>query len=1372
MSLLPFLPSGGIAYPGFSNLTGKNLQIFSPHDSVTPILDLDDEDFEDLVELNGQKFGIAVQNLTVGYDEGSSLTLVTSEDWSNPAILPGCTVLFRATINKIHDITTQPSWVQNAGTTGQALLFSGKVDDVSLSGDPESGSGASYSCKGWMFWASLVSVHLKFPSGFKLPERLYNYDSTDDSAEYKRSIKKAATFITGKSAYNYAPFGYTGIAPPNASYGTGAPINSTDNKKMKVGEILKDLFASHGESLKREGCVPDSWVPYDGTGTLPWVQAELDGLDAIPDKIVLVGTNFLDAVKQILRKSYPNYSVMVDRSKVWHFTPILDNLKTTAQSPSDILAPDKWLATRLGVITLKLAEPVGGGDTRVFGKLIKGNLSHKISDRYTAVRIVGHEKVVTSEASTLNATLKPAWGQGNASQQTNLQSGYMQGGLESSVNRHWDRGDNNLGIPLYKCEVVSGTICKLTFKGFNSELWPHTNDEWNGNTVLLGNSLNEIQSGNWIWVQSSGRYTVLDCYNVANVGDGNPGFALEVEGRGQLIPLAVQTEHSSGNEQGARIQLTDDFGLETTVAPNQLSVTHRMFKIEETTTTIGDSLNSDPSTPCNIRGIVALGGRPNQPSGGIPGQPGPSTLEEFGQSLGGTAMSAFGRLQSKAGNGGEFWFGGSLIIPFSALRRAQQKHTGGAGVPNFCQRGGALPSNEVKVVYEKSTQTFRETRVPALAPSGEETFAGTAFLTAGVRRELLIRAERWIDDSQQAEFDKFAAMILRTVSDLEPSGDGWEWIETSKYLSLIDLHFRLMIDWYHSWGGPVGGGGGQIVGIQQAVVTRISYDFESDSCTMSLDSRYNPLGSYGYDNLQEAFISAKRIKEIEEARAKAERTRQCYDALHSLHPASDYPVHPLCQDQVVRSSGPGKGKPSPPLSCHGTDDGVNASMGAEGAAAAGSSGGYAGSQYASTFSLSSGIGWYLEPFFDTQGNLFFYDRFGGVQAGDASALVAGVSTHPNIAVGSGNSNWKNDPLRKSHEMASLALALLNNILGADPAEPAQTKYNTVSDYNSGTGVVTLTYDNMNTNAFSNGMLVISSGPTDSPLVYIASNTAGTITLKTPGGGLPSTDKIPIGSHVYVMAQRKPLPGGSYAAGTRMFKNGSTWYGVQPDGTIKSATITGSTNFVPGATPAATITTALPSVPTLLGIPGSGSSGSELMYKDGKMVSTPVLRDNANNVRDWITGARLPVSYVDTATYDATAEALRILCPAGVDTLVVREILSVPAWYAPSGGPLDAIFVLPYYSDGNDTTEIHFDVRWRWLDIKDDLTAISWNVPSADLAPGSSAYELDEFIIDASGASWNGQRYLQVEIIAGRSGDSNPDDISIVGFNVRSGVKYN
>lgn len=1164
--LLPLLSTGGIAYPGFTTLTGKNLIIWGPHDPITPILNLSDADFRNSVNIGGYKFGIAVKGLVSSYDEGQTMEIVTSEDWSNPQLVPGCKVEFYGSVSNTHNVYgTQPSWVLNALGTGIQLLFSGKIDDVQMSGDPSTGSGISYSCRGWMAWADLVDVVLDFPNGFRLPERIYNADPTDDQAEYKRSIKKSTALITNASFYKYTPFGYTGIAPPDLIHGSGAPQNTAANRKMKVGEIIKDLFGSHGLRLKREGVVPDSWDYINQAGIAPYVQAELDTLSFIPDKTVLAGMKFLEAIKYVVRRTYPNYSVWVDRAKIWHFTPVLDNLTTDAQAPVDVFLPAKWASSRLGVILLKLAEPVGGNDKRVFGKLIQGSIAQRISDRYTAVRIVGHEIVVTSEASTLNGSLKNQWGYGNAAQQTNLQSGYMAGGLDSSVNRHWDRGDANMGIPVYKMEALTGTVVKISFKGgYRSELWPHTNDEWNGTTVLLASSLNLVQTGTFSWVQAAERYTVLDCYNILDIdGAGTPGFALEVEGRNQLSPGAFITEFSSGSSGGAQIQLTDDFGLETTISPNQLSVTYRMFKIEETTATYGDSLNSDPSTPCNIRGIVALGnGRTNSPSGGIPGNPNPGSLEAFGQSLGGTAATAMGRLHSKAGGGGEFWFGGSLIIPFSALRRGSQKLTnGGQGIPNQCVRGGSLPAPEVKVVYEKSTQTFREIRVPALAPSGEETFAGTSYIISGVRRELVIKAERFIDNSQKPEFEKLAAAILRTVSDLEPSGD-WEWIETSRYLSLSDLHFRLDVDWYHQWGIGVGVGGGNNTGIRQAVVTRISYDFESETATMSLDTRYNPLGAYSYDTLRDAIISAKRLKEIEEARQKSERTKQCLDSIQSYRPTNEL-ILPQCQDAVLTSSGPGKGKPGSPVSCHATDDMVKLSIGPEGTAAAGSGGGYALSQYPNNFSLNEGIGWYLDPFFDTLGNLFFYDRYGGIQAGDRSALTEGNKLHPSINVDNTNANWKNDPLRKSQEMASLALSLLRYLFGANSAEPIQTKYNTVTNYNPTTGVVTLTYDNLIVNGYTNGLIAINGGPTNQPLLYVASNTAGTVTLKLPGGGYPPAGDILVGDHVYLMAQRKPLPNSSLAAGTRMLKDtAGTWFAVEPTGVVKAVTISGATDFTP------------------------------------------------------------------------------------------------------------------------------------------------------------------------------------------------------------------
>ena len=1155
---IPLLPSGSIAAPGIGRIRDKLLRIYFVKNPTILAYEIDDDGFQDGVFLGtDRKVGIGIRTLESSYDEGTTLVFDTTEDWSAPSITPGSRVTFHANVEELYTATSQPDWVTNAGSTGQRLLFSGKIDEAKLSGDASSGYGITYIVRGWIFWANSVPVTLTFANGARLPERIYNADPSDDPAEYKRSIKKSTVAVTGQ-IYNYAPYGLTGIRGPTATHATGLDINTQSNKMMNAGEIIKDLIASHGLTLKAEGCVPDNWDPYYGTGAKPFVDAELDAMTMVPSKIILADMKFLEAIRTILRYTYPNYSVWIDADKVWHFTAVLDNLKETATKIADVLSPSYWLPSRLGVITLKLAEPVGNGDTRVFGRLLGGTISSKTSDRYTAVRIIGAEVTTTSEASTSNGSLRPVWGNGNEIQRLNLQAGYKNGGLEASSHRHWDRGDANYGIPVYSATQLTATTIKIVFKGYRSELWPHTNDEWNGSTLLLANSLNHVQSGTFIWTDNAEKFTIIDSYNVTDVGDGNPGYAVEIDATGHLtLAASIETEVTTGHQRGAQIQLSDDWGHSTTLAPNQLSVTYRFYEL--VTTTPGDSINTNPGTPCNARAIIpTVPARANSPAGGYPGF-GSGDLVQFGQSLGGTAATMLGRLHSKAGAGGEFWFGGKLIIPFAALRNAQQKHRGDTQSPDFCKRGGAVEAPEVKVVYEKTTESYHEIRVPA-----GESFAGTAYIISGVQRELIVKVNDFIDASQQTEFENLARMILRSVSDLEPTGDGWQWIDCRRFLSLVDLHFRLGVNFYRPPNIAVGGSAP--FSLQHAVVTKITFDFVTDTVTTSLDTRYNPLGSYSYETLANALVSAKRLKSIEEARAKAARARQCAESLQSQRVSGSDLVSPICTDNIVKSTGPGRGRPINVVNCHPTEDLVPTTDGILTPTSADNAAGYSASEVSSTVNLSSGMAPALEPFRDTRGMLFFYDRRGAVLRGDESSLDEGESEHSDVLVDNAFAGWKEMPLRKSHEMGSLALSLLRYLLGADASEPAQTNYNSVAEYDADLGHITLRYDNLVADAYINGMVVISDGPGNKPVLYIGDHTDGLIILKEPAGGFPAAEDIPEGAHIFIVAQRKPIPDDTFASGTRMFKDtNGDWFAVEPDGTIKAVTVSGATNFAPTCT---------------------------------------------------------------------------------------------------------------------------------------------------------------------------------------------------------------
>lgn len=1257
MSLLALLPHGGSVFPGFSRLKQKRLVIYYPTNSEVIQHDIQDTHFAEGYELqvnSGYKVGIAISRITSAYDEGQTMEIVTNEDWSYPMIGVGARVEFWAEVSEVHVASKEPAWVQNAQGTGQKLLFSGKIESVRQFAAAGEGSGVSYLCRSWIHFGSFIDVVNEFGNGYRLPERLYNVDSTDDPVEYKRSIKGSTSAPTSP-LYNYAPWGLSGILGATGTHASGAATNTTNNKKMTVKEIIIDLFASHGKQLKREGIVPSTWGHINGTGTKPYVEAELNALTFVPDKIILSGIKFLDAIKSVLRKSYPNYGIWVDRSRVWHFTPILDNLSPSATNASQILNPGFWVDTRLGIVGIRLAEPEAGDTGRVFGRLARGDAGSDTSDRYTAVRIVGHEIVTTEEVSVADGTLLPAWGNGSAPVQTNLESGYQHQGPAASVNRHWDRGDTGNGIPLYKTVAGSGTKIRLYFKGHFSELWPHTTDEWNGTSCLYCPTygLAVAGSGIFTWYQHAQRFTILDCENVTDIGDGEPGYWVEIDPEGALTTSSIQTYLSGGNWAGARIQLADDLALPTTVNPNLASMTYRMFSISSTTITREDqTITDNPAEVCQARAYLPTGPLRPDAMGQTPGVAGPTNLLEFGQSLGGTSISALGRIHSQAGPGGEFWFAGKLIIPLAAIRRGKTKQN--RTTPDVCKRGGAILNEGLKVVITRTTESFREVRVPPLSSSGEETFGGTAAIVAGVRRELIIKSDDFIDASQATEYEKLATALFRTTADIEPSGEGFTFIAPEKYLSLIDLHFRLDLDFYRTFAV----GGLAPWGLKNAIVTRIDYDFSSGEAIMSMTKSHNPLGSFEYDSLRDALVSAKRVREIDAARRREQRARQCANSYQKITPIAEYQGH-LCTDLLERSSGPNRGKAPPPVNCHASDDLIETPDGIE-VTATGGSGGYPSGGYPTTFDLSSGLGWQVLPFRDTLGRLYLYDRSGGILRGDESAIVEGEELHPNAIGTEALAGWDEPPLRRGHEMATLALNMFSYLTGLDPATPAQTIYNIVEDYDDATGIITLHYNNLVVSAYANGLAAISDGPDPLPHLYIDDNDEGTITLKEPSKGFPSAAIIKPGAHIYIVAQRKPLPGSGFARGTRMFKDSAgDWFGVEPDGTIEKATVTGSTNFVP----AATTTTGSPvftPIPKIVGLlvsdPNSHFQNASNTADSHLEELGFVLAEETRRVKMWA-GMLTGISgQQGTPTYNGSIKQYVRRCNASADsTIIVKSV---------------------------------------------------------------------------------------------------------------------
>lgn len=1157
MSLLPYMPSGGSSYPGFSTLTGKALEIYHPLNPTTPLYTVTDDDFRDGFEVGGATVPISVPRLSVNYLEGKTLTIQVIEDWTSPFIPLNATIKFYANIPETWTQGGSLGWTKNEGSTGQSLIFAGRVSAVAQTGVEGEGYGAVYTCRGLLYYANMVSVVTAIPDkdGIQIPRRYYNVDGTDNRSLWRQSIKKNSSFLSG-GMYNYAPYGDTGIRSANTTHASGMPQNLNDNQKMTVGEIIKDLFGSHGEPLKKEGVIPSDWNPETDDGTTPYVQAELDLLDIVPGETGFSGsTSFIEAIRQIIKTTYPNYAVWVTDAGIWHFTPILDNLKETANDEEHVLDPAQWKSTRLPTVAVKLAEPEPADDATgraageiIYGRLIRAGISQGTDDRYTAVRITGSETVETSEASTQKGNLTPAWGGGNAAAQAALQSGYVAGGPEASTHRHYDRGDNNLGIPIYKAVAIDTANSELYFKGYQSELWPHTNYEWNGTSCLLAPAgLGSLSSGTYSWFETAERYSILESWNVDDVGDGTPGYKIKVFG---LNVATLRTILTHDAYQAARIQLTDDFGIPTTINPNQLSLTFREFQIEESSRTYGSQYNNNAETPCNARVIVNGGPLSPVPPDGVKTGAPPGDLLEYGQALGNTHVSALGRIHMNANNG-NFWFGNKLIIPFAAIKQGRARFEANAfetAKEEFCKRGRATIAPDIQVVYEKSTQEFREVRAPATG------YSGTAAIWAGIERELRIHDNRFVSASQAGNFQSIAEAILATTSDLQPKGDGWEFIEAPRFLSLVDLHIRLDVDLYREFGVGVG----SPYDLKQGVVTGLDFDFANDTVTVEYDSDLNPIGDYGHTSLLDVLTNQKLLKEAEEERQKEARETACRNSYQLPIPVSNDIIHPICDRQVVRSSGPQRGKSKPPVDCHVLGGFPLTADGIVTATPSGSGGGAASDP--SSVNVTSGTGAYFHPFLDERGRLFFYDLFGSFFRGDETALIEGASEHSNVFLGSGDARNQSIPDYRFEEQNQVTHRLLSNLFGAVGASPEKTSYNVVESYDEDTGIITLVRNNLTVDAYINGRAVISDGPNAMPVLYIDDNTADTVTLRDPGSGYPSESLIPAGTHIFVVAQRKPYPSGSgLSEDDYVFKDSNgDWFTLSEDGTTTKAQIVSGT----------------------------------------------------------------------------------------------------------------------------------------------------------------------------------------------------------------------
>lgn len=1159
--LLPLLPRAGVISPALSRLKDKRIVIRDHRDRTTVVYDIGDDAFHAGFQPDPShqyRVFIDLNQLTVSYLNGQSITITVAEDWAKPIFQSGQVLEFYARVPRLWTAAGQAAWLQNAQATGVALLFSGKIASSSHFGDAEKGFGTTYHAHSWVHFARYVPILTPVAPGssLALPERIYNADKVlDDPVEWRKSIKGASSYLSGVSHTAIAPWAYSLIYHPQRFGLTAEQIE----QKLTCGQILKDLFQSQWRRLQLEGVIPDDWDGGAGTGTKPYVDPELDAMDFVPEKITLNEMKFLEAVRYILQRCYPNYSVYVDRGRIWHFTPVLDNLQDTASDPSDILNPNQWAATRLPVVSIPMAEPDGSG--RIRGRLITGNAASSTDDRYTAVRIVGANVTEVTEVTNTSGRLLPAWGRSPV-EIANSQSAYRASGLGSSEKRHWERGDNGWGVPIYSVSEIlhegdpKGRL-KVYFKGGRSELWPHTNDEWNGTTCLILESLASIRGG-MSFVSNGYRFTVVDSENVTDIGDGDPGYWVLLDNStNQLAGSSLTTVVTSGDYAGAHLQLTDDFGFVTTQNQNQLSTTYKLYTIQSDDYT-GDLYNDNASTPCNARAVVFNGAqRPNPPA----------NLLEFGQSLGGTQTTMLGRIHSATKPGdGQFWFAGKLIIPFAALRQGKTRYDQSSqGTTRFCEPGKAAEAPEVKVLYERSTTEYREVRAPAYGPGRSDTWAGSAHLLHGVQRELTIIINDFTDESQLPEYTKLARAILQTVSNVEPHGDGWAFHGVPDYLSLIDLHFRLAVDFFRVF-APLQR---PPLGIEQSVVTEITYDFGANEVTFNLSTEYNPLGQFSLETLKDAITSVRLLKAAERLRVKRQRALECAQSYQLDRPASGL-ANPLCDNQVQHSAGPRRGRNPLPVDCHATDGLIIANLGISTPSASDSAGGYEAGSFDADADVTSGMGWYYQPFFDSRGSLFAYDRDGGIQRLANPSLTYGATYQAAMFIDNTDDTWRERPIRASHDMAQFSANVLKHLIGIElPVVPA-TIYGVVTDYDAGSGKITLRYDTLEVNEYQYGIALWNNGGDGAPFYQIASNTNDSVTLADPGSGFPAD--IEIGSHIFIVAQRRPVPSPSDFDDPRhtiIAKDSrGSWISVEQDGTISAVSIDDVTAFRPVATLAA------------------------------------------------------------------------------------------------------------------------------------------------------------------------------------------------------------
>ncbi len=751
------------------------------------------------------------------------------------------------------------SWHLNQQSTGQLRIFYGFI--ASVDSTPE--GGLKIVCKDGAWKANDIRAERDTSGGITIPKIAFNVDL--DNADWFYSIK---------------------ITAP----GTGTPWSTgeatTAASKMTVKEILEYLDSRYYSKLVTEGAIDNA------TAASIFASADLASLTFIPPAIVAENIGFRELVQQVLQWA-PDMRLVVDhRTTQWRLLRTGLTVKSTSTTTTTSIAtgagpygskvsvvdPSLFSASpgvtgnRVRIYSsgnpalnlertvqaivgseLRFYEfsPTGGGGFGSGSRIvpIDGNALPTLTlnldncpkgdpkigldlDRvYSAVKFYSVYQKTTSETVAWNSTdlaagaLQPGW-----------KSGFNSAWKDKDKDRESDFGSKNAdgnsnGCRVYKIDN-DGTFDRIWIRYSDSAFGSdHVNDEWKG-CVL------------WVWTINGADSRSLDrvyriraSTNVADAGDGTPGFRLTLDvSAGQFLtdsPTFKPVNDPSATED--RVAITQNMRFQNVGSINALPAENNArWEVGRKWSFTGTTIRFDASSSPHVSVCTPLKLQVDDGTG------------NFRRVAAMTSQMGYpSRNQNPAGPWVQVAGGGPGS--FQVYRRNSFYTRTPAAAP--CP-SGYQPPRLIQVEYERTTTTMRTARYPA---SG---FAGVAFERFGLAREWAVTTPNWTEDNQDADYTAMVERFWNAFSKAHQRGSvtmpGVK--ERGVFIDLA-IHASLSTSLAPQTQSSM------VLGFWGAV-TQVTLDFQSDSVVFDFDSK-SPIQDLAFEVYEKMGVSiASKVEDL------------------------------------------------------------------------------------------------------------------------------------------------------------------------------------------------------------------------------------------------------------------------------------------------------------------------------------------------------------------------------------------------------------------------------------------------------------------------------------------------------------------------------